>query len=631
MKKLLLFLLIIQSICASAKLEYPSDSISPRLTKGMNAVVREYNCNLSIIGNNSQEKTKFVVTILNASGLSTAEFFNSYDKYSAIKIKSIVYIDSKGKTIRRVTNSEIKDYCEYNYATLASDVRFKLFQPNIYHYPFTIKMEYVENKKESFSYNSWSPYWGESVSVENAQYTVQYDSSTHINQKNFNIEIARQWKDKKDNWNLNWKLENYIPLKDNIFMPNYSEYIPTVLIQQREFTIGKYKGNASNWESLGNFMYSLTQQDNTLSEKTIQDLKSINNNYIITKEKIQKVYEYMQSHTRYVNIKFGLGGLIPLPSQLVDKNGWGDCKALSNYTKRLLQEIGIESHVAIINAGSRAQSIITDFSSSQFNHVILCVPNNKDTVWLECTSQTNPFGFMSDFTDNRYCLVLKEHDSYLTKTPKLNDFTNKEINNCIVELKTNGNSTLSTLSLISGLDYSTYENVNQYNNEDKIKYLSKIFQIPSYKLKTYSLELIKSENPLAKLHCDIDIQQIGSSMNGSIIFKASLVNKFTVQFVDQERKCNILIRRGSETIDTITYIVPENFDIKVLPEKKCINSLWGSYSITCEKIQNTIRYVRHFVLLSGYYSQEKYPDLKKYLIEVEQYDNSKIILAQKNM
>jgi len=629
MKKLLLILLIIQSICANAKLEYASDSLSPRLTKGMNAVVREYNCNLSIIGNKSQEKTKFVVTILNANGLNTAEFFNSYDKYSTIKIESIVYIDSKGKTIRRVTKSEIKDYSEYNYATLASDVRFKLFQPNIYHYPFTIKMEYVENKKESFSYNSWSPYWGESVSVENAQYTVQYDSSSHINHKNFNIEIARQWKDKKDKCNLNWKLENYIPLKDNIFMPNNSEFIPTVFIQQREFIIGNYKGNASNWQSLGNFMYSLTQQVNTLSEKTIQDLKSINNSSINSKEKIQKVYEYMQSHTRYVNIKFGLGGLIPLPSQLVDKNGWGDCKALSNYTKRLLQEIGIESHVAIINAGSRAQSIITDFTSSQFNHVILCVPNNKDTVWLECTSQTNPFGFMSDFTDNRYCLVLKEHDSYLTQTPKLNDFTNKEINNCIVELKTNGNSTLSTHSLISGLDYSTYENVNQYNNEDKIKYLSKIFQIPSYKLKTYSLELIKSENPLAKLHCDIDIQQIGSSMNGSIIFKASLVNKFTVQFVDQERKCNILIRRGSETIDTITYIVPDNFDIKVLPENKCINSIWGSYSITSDKIQNTIRYVRHFVLLSGYYSQEKYPDLKKFLIDVEQYDNSKIILAQK--
>jgi len=629
MKKILFFLLVLP-IIVNAKKEYQADSISPRLTKAMNAVIRDYRCELTINGNHSTEKTKLVITILNANGLQTAKYYNSYDKFNKIKIVSIAYIDSQGKLIRRVSQREVKDYCELDYSTIASDIRFKLFQPNIYHYPFTIKIEYDHTQKESFSPHSWTPYWGESVSIEHASYRITNDSSIHIKYVDYNLEKPKQWMKNKHE-NLKWDIKNYVPPKDNIFMPDYYEFIPTVLVQQCEYRIGKYKGNANNWQSLGNFEYQLTQQKNTLSESTIQDLKEIKNSTTVTIEKIKKVYEYMQKRTRYVNISFGLGGLLPLPSMIVDKTGWGDCKALTNYTKTLLQTIGIESHAVIINAGENAPGAITNFIASQFNHVILCVPNNTDTTWLECTSQTCPFGFISDFTDNRYCLLLKDKNSYLTKTPKLCDSINKEINNCIVDLKTNGSSLLSTQSQFTGLNYNTFENLNQLNNEDKIKYLGKTFQIPSFKIKDYSIELIKSKIPLAKLHCDLDVQQIGSTMYGTFVFMASLLNKPTFTFVDQERKCNIYIRRGSETLDSITYILPDNFIVKTFPENKKIENQFGRYEIHCQKSENKIQYFRHFTMNSGIFTYETYNSFKKYLLEIEKSDNQRIILEQKRL
>lgn len=79
-------------------------------------------------------------------------------------------------------------------------------------------------------------------------------------------------------------------------------------------------------------------------------------------------------------------------------------KILSNYTIALLKEAGIKGYYTIIRAGRNARPIQPNFPSNQFNHVIVSVPNGKDTLWLECTSQTNPFGYQGTFTEDRWAL-----------------------------------------------------------------------------------------------------------------------------------------------------------------------------------------------------------------------------------
>ena len=67
----------------------------------------------------------------------------------------------------------------------------------------------------------------------------------------------------------------------------------------------------------------------------------------------------------------------------------------------MLKEAGIKGYYTIIMAGKNAPEVIPDFPNDQFNHIIVAVPNNRDTLWLECTSQTNPFGYLGHFTGDR--------------------------------------------------------------------------------------------------------------------------------------------------------------------------------------------------------------------------------------
>ncbi|MDP4989490.1 MAG: DUF3857 domain-containing protein, partial [Polaribacter sp.] len=108
----------------------------------------------------------------------------------------------------------------------------------------------------------------------------------------------------------------------------------------------------------------------------------------------------MQQKTRYISVQIGIGGWEPIAANLVDDVGYGDCKGLTNYTKALLDVADVTAYYTVVYADDRID-VDKDFSSLQGNHVILNIPNNGKDVWLECTSQTMPFGFLGDFTDDR--------------------------------------------------------------------------------------------------------------------------------------------------------------------------------------------------------------------------------------
>ncbi|MDQ6723014.1 MAG: hypothetical protein M3Z01_01935, partial [Thermoproteota archaeon] len=59
-----------------------------------------------------------------------------------------------------------------------------------------------------------------------------------------------------------------------------------------------------------------------------------------------------------------------------------------------------------------------NYPSDPFNHVILCVPFDKDSIWLECTSNSNEFGVLGAFTENKNALLLTENGGVLISTPK---------------------------------------------------------------------------------------------------------------------------------------------------------------------------------------------------------------------
>jgi hypothetical protein len=229
-------------------------------------------------------------------------------------------------------------------------------------------------------------------------------------------------------------------------------------------------------------------------------------------------------------------------------------KALVNYMQSLLSSVGIESYYCVVEAGTEKVSLNPAYASmNQGNHVILCLPLKGDTTWVECTSQTIPFGFLGDFTDDRYVLACTASGGKLLKTPKLSTQENLQIRNAILTLSKDGNITGSLNTVFKGAQYDTNERMVGKPIAEQQRLLKIAYDIDNINFDQISYLQNKIEKPELTEKLTISIRNYGSINNNRVFLSVNPFNiKETVPEV-KNRMMPVYINRGFTDIDTIVY------------------------------------------------------------------------------
>src|SRR5690606_33428173 len=278
------------------------------------------------------------------------------------------------------------------------------------------------------------------------------------------------------------------------------------------FEYDSYNGKMDSWDNFGKWVASLNKNRNNLPVQTKEKIIALPANLSTTEEKTKAVYEYMQNKTRDVSSSLGSGGWQPFQADVVDQVGSGDCKALSNYMVSMLDVIGIKSHYVLIYSGETYRTLNTQFPSPQFNHAIVCVPNGQDTVWLECTSQTNPFGYMGKHTGGRKALAITREGASIVSTPEYITEHNVQSRNATVIMDGKGDGKAKIKTTYSGLQYEN-ENLNwvlnnQYDKQEK--WIRSNTSIPSFDLIDFKMTNIKAKIPSAILDLNLNLNRLAT-------------------------------------------------------------------------------------------------------------------------
>lgn len=612
--------------------KFSVNSIPESLKKDVNVVIRDDQMSFTV---QSQRQALlhvyFVATILNENGKDFAEHTVGYDKLSKItSFKGSVY-DVNGELIKKLKNSEIYDQSAYDGFTLYSDARLKHIDLSQGVYPYTIEFEYEIEYKFLFMIPGTVLIPQEKVSCQHFSYTLTYPEYLRPRYKTYNIVDKPIVLFKDGIESVSWIFQNLEPIK---FEPlsKREEVIAQITAAPTHFEYDGYVGNMSSWDEFGKWIGTLNKDRNILPEETKQKIRLLTANLKTPEEKAKTLYEYMQNKTRYVSIQLGIGGFQPFEASVVDQTGYGDCKALSNYMVAMLKEVGVNANYILIRAGEGAPGIRKDFPSSQFNHAIVAVPNGIDTLWLECTSQTNPFGYQGTFTGDREALMITDNGAKVVNTIHYSAEQNLQSRTAEVFVELNGDAKAKIKTSYSGIQYEN-DNLNfnlsdQY--DDQKKWIQKTTSIPSFDINSFSMKNIKDKIPTAIVNLDLGLKRFATVSGKRVFITPNLMNRSTyIPEKVEARKTNVVRRTTYTDFDTIRYHLPEGIYPEFLPTPIKLKNRFGEYEATFQLDQDNLLYIRKTKMNKGEFPPDSYTELIEFYRSMNKADNTKIVFLNK--
>ncbi|MEQ8238540.1 MAG: DUF3857 domain-containing protein [Cyclobacteriaceae bacterium] len=535
-------------------------------------------------------------------------------------------LDLKGNITRKLKKKEFITRNDLSYQAFYQDDLITEFDLYWSEYPYRVEYSYTIKEEEFLYLAWWTPLVYTNVSTIDAllevnmpaDYPIRFSASEQLNLKESKLEGRKILRWKSSMTKSESRNEIYSPPLD----------FPTVKIVPGEFKYGVI-GKSDSWSSFGNWADELNNGTDqiTLQEKwTLEKLiAGINNR----NEIIKSIYYYLQDQTKYVNVAIDVGGLKSYPASYVCENKYGDCKALTTYMKAMLKSVGIASFYTIIKAGEENTEIDPNFPSQQFDHVILMIPSETDTLWLENTSSALPFNYLGTFTQNRYALAVNGEKSQLVKTPSLS------IDDVLLERSyhfqaTDNNAVQVDLDLtLRGNEFEDFRSFISDNDEDRQKgEVRRQNGVKDFHFDSWNIADFHRDSTFLQVKVEgtslSEIRQIGA---------LQVINPLRIVLPDfekpKDRKLDVAINYPINKSDKSIYNLQEfeQNDIQV-PERINIKNRYGLYSADYSKNGNELIVMEKFTLFANKVPNDQYEDFYEFMDMIKIYKKETAIIIK---
>ncbi len=627
MKRFLLLLLMIKILVPDLQSQsgYPYDSIPTHLRAGAKAVVRSGQRIITLINEKqSRLETKMVITLLNDKASDMLLVGIPYDDLRHISSIQARAYDASGKLIWILKKYNVLDARDFSGPEKLSDARKKVIEIPAYNYPFTIEYSYMMTMQDLFlspaAYLQQDP----EISVEESGIQYIIPEGSGFNYKTLHLNSPADSQRRNNKLYLSWKEENLPAGRSRRYAAPLVNQLPVVYATPLNFSLSGFRGSFKSWQDYGNWMGQLIAGrdilDMTYSEKAATLVKNVPER----REKIRTLYEYMQRTTHYFYIGFGVGGNQPIPANEVAEKGYGDCKALSNYMKALLKAIGIESYYTLVKSGER-KSILADFPSNQFDHVILCVPDNQDTIWLECTDPNSPFNYLGGFTSDRHVLAITPYGGQILKTPAYGSNVNRVYTISDIALQDNGDALVSMEIKRSGLLFDELHRISESKSDDRKLWLAGQTSITAFDVEKEEYEFNrKKEIPVALGRFELRIRDLAARSSQMLFISPSFVSDLS--YIEED-PYEVELSMSYQQNDSVKIEIPPGLSILYLPEEKQIDSRFGSYRSEISIRDQCLFFKRQLNFNKGNYPYETYPEFYRFITDITSADKEVVVLT----
>ncbi|MCM1502353.1 MAG: transglutaminase-like domain-containing protein [Bacteroidales bacterium] len=606
-------------------------SMAPALSQESqaDAVIENYEISFDMSSSESGTcETVRKITVMKPDGAGSARIAIYTDSFRDLASFSgeVTY---RGKVIKKL---KMADLTKVSMSSgLADDTFLYTYSPSLSG-PYTIEYRYRMAYRHGIaSFPTFFPVSRPDVQLRTATYRLSVPSGNEVRFSSSIGEPDIAMAGKKTVYT--WETKDFEGFRDEPMMPDILELVPYVYACPAEFSLSGVKGSQGSWEELGEWLYRLQEDAISLPESFCRQLQEMTSGASSEYGKIKIIYEYLRKTTRYVSIQLGIGGLKPFPAADVMKSGFGDCKALSSYMRAMLSAIGIKSEYLIVNTDE--PDLLPGYASlGQMDHAMLCVPMDKDSLWIECTNPSYPLGYRHSSIAGHEVVLVTPEGGKRVRARSYDDSSVRTVENFEVDLNADGSARCTVTRNPGPFNLERYIGLGQFKPEEKRQRLTSGYRFTCNGFSVTGISdnfdsiFPDGETPSMSITFTMDTKAY-AKVSGDRIFIQANPSTPKLYHDKAERVNRISIDRGSAIADTVRINIPEGFVVEFIPEDISIESDFGKFSSKIESSDSSIRIVQSLEFIRGNFPKESYTGYREFAKSVSKAYDSKIVLIRK--
>ncbi|HEY8936438.1 MAG TPA: transglutaminase domain-containing protein [Cyclobacteriaceae bacterium] len=430
-------------------------------------------------------------------------------------------------------------------------------------------------------------YFGDNIGVDQSVYSVVAPVNVVIDHKIFGTSPSdikfTQEKIDDDKVKYTWRADNVKPFFKEDNSPGYSYIEPHIIVFIKSYTVRgvekKILSGVDDYYAWCNQMLSLM----SLSSKDViqKQAEIITQGKTKDEEKVEAIFQWVQSNISYIAFEDGLSGFVPRPASDVYNKRYGDCKDMANLLKEMITASGIKAHVAWIGTRSKPYTFAEVPAPPSCNHMICMVPLNGKTLFLDATDSYSAFGLPSSMIQGKEALISLDNASFdVQKVPVVPRQQNQRIDSIKVELTTSGIRGKLTCSL-RGYKKEDLEIAKLRDQLDKkIDFLEDFLVIGNNNI-VFEEPVIRGlgeQNAQAVVELKFSLPGYYKNVGDRIYLNLNLTKKTSIEQVAPERNQWIELPYHYEDKLVVEFTLPSQYDVSYLPTNA--NETWNHFGLS---------------------------------------------------
>jgi len=382
------------------------------------------------------------------------------------------------------------------------------------------------------------------------------------------------------------------------------------------------------WEDVGSWYWGLIKDQLYADESLKSTVADITADAKTTRQKVQRIHNWVVGHTRYVGLEFGIHGFLPYRVPLIVQRGFGDCKDKASLMYTMFREAGVDARIVLVR--TRRNGRIDDLPASLaiFDHAIAYVPELD--LYLDGTAEHSGTTELPTGDQGVTVLLVGPDGAELRRTPSLEADASKRERTLDVALLEDGSAKLDVREKVTGSDaagYRGYYEAAGTRSERFERALGRTY--PGAKLESQRFEgLDDLESPVSYSY-RVGVPKLAHWDGDDLRLAPSVLSDLVRGMARTQSRTHLLDLDGASSYrEQRTVEVPAGLHLGPLPSGGEAVSPFGRLSLRFDGGAGKVTATTEFSILRDRVPASEYPKFRKWVEEADQLLKQRIDLRR---